>query len=421
MKVCLVSVGGDGLSVLLRIQEAGHNCVMWCKKAPSVLGRGFVERAVSWRKHLNSDLFLFDMVGLGHIADRLRRMGKTVLGGGVVNDKIELDRDYGHDLMKEYGIPTPDYWEFNTKEEVQNFLRSKRGRYVLKPSGNQPTMFTYVAQDENSEDLREYLSSLDLKGPFVLEKFVEGVEVSTEGWFDGEKFVLPINHTFEEKKFMEGDKGGNTGCMGSVVWVCDRDKLFESTLGKLEPFLRRVGYVGPLDINCIVADKPYGLEFTARFGYNAIQVLLEGFLPGEDLGYVLWRFATRNLDTLPIGSDWLVAVRLSIPPWPWVDEPRILKELCYGVPVLYPEDASPHIWWDDVFREGRSVKCAGGDGVICSVSARGRSLREALRRVYRTIGNIRVPNLQYRSDIGKRVPEDFDTLVSGGWVERREV
>ncbi len=75
---------------------------------------------------------------------------------------------------------------------------------------------------------------------------------------------------------MEGDKGPNTGCMGNVVFTTEGNRLTEQALMPLSPLLKKVGYVGPIDVNCILtATDAYFLEFTTRFGYDAIQTFSE--------------------------------------------------------------------------------------------------------------------------------------------------
>jgi phosphoribosylamine-glycine ligase len=96
--------------------------------------------------------------------------------------------------------------------------------FVFKPNGGQEqdTATTYVSK--SSDDMLRYLDKLGTitKGvEFILQEVVNGTEVSVEGWFNGEDFYF-INGTLEEKKFMEGNKGPNTGCAGNLVWVFDQ-------------------------------------------------------------------------------------------------------------------------------------------------------------------------------------------------------
>jgi phosphoribosylamine--glycine ligase len=65
--------------------------------------------------------------------------------------------------------------------------------------------------------------------------------------------------------------------MGTAMFWCEPNRIFNQTLRKMEPALKREGYVGYIDINCIVnANGVYPLEFTARFGYPTISIQQEG-------------------------------------------------------------------------------------------------------------------------------------------------
>ena len=223
------------------------------------------------------DCVIMDMVGegFGTLADKLRKEGIPVIGGCSWADKIELDRPYGAKVMKTVGINIPETRKFTDYKEAIKFVESSNKPYVYKPSGNQCTSTTYVAK--GADDLigmLEYYSNI--KEEFELQEKVEGIEVSSELWFNGED-VVNVNHTMEEKPFLEGGRGPKAGCMGSVVWIgSSGSKLYKEGVGRLVSALRKIQYRGPIDLNAIVSEnKLYGLEFTARFGYDALFVLLD--------------------------------------------------------------------------------------------------------------------------------------------------
>ena len=417
MEVLFISKSGDALPLAIKANEK-HRVNFYMKSYKKPLGQGLLKIAPSWRPHVRSaDLVVFDMVGMGYIADLLKRKGKKIVGGGGFNDLIELDRVKGTELMRKAGIQVPPSFSFRTINEGKKYIKAHPKRYVLKPLGNQDTMWTYVAQMEDSRDLVDMMDLAPMPEGFELQEFVEGVEISTEGWFDGTKFVPPFNHTLEEKRFMDRDKGPSTGCMGNIVWFTERDRLVEETLLKVEPYLRKMGYIGPLDINCIVNKKDaYGLEWTARFGYSALWAFLEAFK--ED--FVTWLnvFAEGNASQIPVDMDkWAIAIRLSVPPYP-TDKDNIKNMVCSGWPFYFEDEAWKHIWLADAYRDKQGVyRVAGVDGVVMEVSALGSSLREARRRVYRTVNKIIIPNKQYRSDIGMRALTDVPALQRWGWIE----
>lgn len=415
--VLFISKSGDAVPLAIRLAQEGHIVKVWFKerKAKASL-RGFKNPTQIQNSRLNLeqyDLVLADMVGQGDIMEEMRRKGRTVLGGGVFNDAIELDREYGAKIAKTFTqLKQPHTRPCETLEELKEYVDKADRPLVVKPLGNAPTSLTLVSKEPKNLLLKSYIEERGNElVPCIVQDRVEGVEISTEGWFNGKDWVLPFNHTLEKKRFMEGDKGPNTGCMGNVVWVTEGDKLVSAALKPLTPLLRRVGYVGPIDVNCIVAeDGPYFLEWTARFGYDAFWALAE--LVRMPLFDFLWGIAVGTLKQVPMHQEYAIAVRLSIPPWPHKEE--VLGGLQY---LDIPEEAMRHVWLSDVaLKDGRFVT-AGVDGVLGAVSARGTDIREARRRVYRTVKNIvGHPDVQYRADIGEGCDEQIARLKEQGWL-----
>lgn len=406
--VLFVSKYGDSLPLAQLALREGHRVAFFCEKRGDQ-GEGLVKRVTSWRKFVrDADLIIFDMVGFGAKADLLKKLNPTIFGASKVADKLELDRSLGLGFMKSNGIKVPRSKKFGDKRNGLSYLKSEKGRYVLKPIGNKATSWTYVAMDDESKDLEEILKSSP-NGPFELQEFVEGIEISTEGWFDGKKFVLPFNHTYEEKKFMNGNLGPAIGCAGNVVEVAKEDDwIVEKTLKKIETPLSKLNYIGPIDINCIVKPEEkeaYGLEWTMRLGYDAIWALCELFqTPVIDF---LRKFTIGRELEMPLDENSsAIAVRLSIPPYPYKSGDLPSK----GIPVMFDKEALPHLWLSDVYKNNKGYFSAGVDGVICAVSAKGRDVRECKRRVYRTISNMTIPNVQYRTDIGDRVERDKEKI-----------
>jgi phosphoribosylamine--glycine ligase len=416
--ILILSKSGDGVPIALKLAEEGHIVKMWFKLAKakvSLEGYKNPSRVSDPRRMLEQyDLVLCDMVGLGSLCNELADKGKLVLGGGLFNDKIELDREYGEKVISLTKAKVPATVTCSNTTQLIDHLQTVGSPQVIKPLGNKEVSLTLVSKDPANRALVSLARQLgDKLVPCIVQERIDGIEISTEGWFNG-GWVRPFNHTMEKKRFMEGDKGPNTGCMGNVVWATNGDKLTATVLEPLEPLLERVGYVGPLDVNCIVTqDAAYFLEFTARFGYDAIQAWNELLkLPLFDY---LYKVATKQADEVPVFQDsYSIAIRLSVPPYPSEKG----TEQWAGVQVLdVPKEASKHVWLADVMRKDGVDVVAGVDGVLGCVTARGSSVRECRRRAYRTINNIVIhPDVQYRSDIGADTEENIAKLKEWGWL-----
>ena len=419
MRVLFLSKEGDGLGVAHRLAMEGHQCFLWIKDPRyDLAGKGMVEKVGSWRSVLGkADLIISDMVGFGQLEETLKQLGKPTLSCSLVLEQAELKRGLGMQLFQIAGISLPPTYQCKTIPEAQALVKKEEWEpgWVIKPDGNKDTSKTMVVKEKELFDyaLRTCVPS----GTFILQKIVDGIEVSTEGWFNGRDFIRPFNHTFEEKKFLVGDLGPATGCMGNVVVGTQSNRLTRATVEKLKPFLSSIGYRGPVDINCIVTEAAaFALEISARMGYDAIEALLEGLR--EPIIDLFFETATGTKKEMNLTEDAMISVRLSIPPWPMAKP----KESDRGKPVLgLDEQVLKHVAAADLYKEGGKYYTAGGDGVLLKATARGPRTgadiaSQAQKRVYRTLDSIKVGGKQYRTDIGDRVNKDYGKLKQWGWI-----
>ena len=415
MKVLFLSESGDGLSVGQRLVEEGHDVWFWIKDAKQYAdsGRGIVERVDSWRPWVKeADLVVADMVGFGQYDYVVKEKGTPALSLNKVSDLLELDRGKAIELFEKANMTLPTTYKFGSPEEAKELAVTfpERG-VVIKPSGNIETAGTRIAR--SAEQYEWALQQYGQAQSFIVQEIVEGVEVSCEGWFNGKDWLEPFNITFEEKKLLPGGYGPNTGCMGNVVMpLTSNTRLAKETVQKLTPWLSKIGYRGPIDINSIVnEDGAHVLEATARMGYDAIEALMEGLK--EPVIDLLFETAVGVKKKMDLTQDKMIAVRLSVPPWPSAEP----KQKHKGMPIggLTPERLK-HIYMTDVYKEDEEYKYAAGDGVVMKVTARGRDVREARNRVYRTVDGIELLDKQFRTDIGKRVNSDVEQLRSLGYL-----
>jgi len=415
LKILILSQDGDGLGIAQKLSKEGNQVKMYTKDPRfREAGSGMLEPVDSWRPNISwADMIICDMVGFGKHEELFRSRGKVVFGCNSIMDMAELDRKKGIELFERFSIPTPETYSFDSPDDAQSIsaLWEDPG-FVIKPSGNTDTSKTYVCH--NPDIYKWALENIPPTSKLIVQKIVTGVEVSTEGWFNGRDWIKPFNHTFEEKRLFDGDKGPNTGCMGNLVISTEGDKLVESTVKKLTPFLKQINYRGPVDINCIIdGDSIYALEFTARLGYDAIEALAEGMQGKETLTDLFFETASGIKKEIAITKDYMIAVRLSVPPWPHADPDKGDK----GMPIIgLIEDNMKHIFLTDVYKVGEDYLYAAGDGVIMKVTARGRTIQEARSRVYRTIDNLTIQDVQYRNDIGVRAEQGIKKLKQWGWL-----
>jgi phosphoribosylamine--glycine ligase len=362
------------------------------------------------------DLILFDMTDSAKLADEAASLAPTI-GDSSFASEIENNRFTGIKIMEECDINVPSYEVFNDLAEAKSYIRKNNKRYVFKAFGDQDTSFTYVSQ--SAEDMLKYIDKLSsvIKGTeFMLQEVVNGIEVSTEGWFDGQDFHL-VNGTLEEKKFMDGGRGPNTGCAGNLVFTYDSLNLplvFREGLGKLRFFLQSQKYRGMIDLNTIVSDrKMYGLEWTPRLGYDAAATLFH--IISSDLAEFMGAIASGVKPEYRLKNSFSASTRISIPPYP-SDIPGHHHS---DIPIQGLEDVED-IWRSyylyDCCLDGDELVTAGVCGFITAPIASGDTLQEAFSKVDGRIKKLQIPNMQYRNDIMSCCNKRYNTLREQGWL-----
>lgn len=425
MKIALVSADGCGAWFLLRLIEEGNQCDYYLleqDKTQSILS-GLVpaprfQEPKNWRGY---DLVLFDGSSDGQLADKIRKQA-PVLGCSEVSCALEDDRLFGLDAMKEMGIDVPLYEPFDSPESARKWLSKHPDRYVYKPFQTDSDeeidcSVTYVSH--SLSDLDQNLDRLfeESKGAnFLLQKFVEGVEISTEGWFDGSQFHF-VNHTLEEKKFLAGGYGQNIGCSGNIVWSCRSHSLvYQRGLMRGREWFRDHDYRGMVDLNTIVTrTQVFGLEWTPRFGYHSGATLLN--LIGSPLTdfFTLFSNAPEGGVSSNIGVkfDFGAAIDISVPPFPCSE-----IDAKPGQPIegIDPSQAWRDTYLYDAMMKDDSLVTAGVNGDIGCVLSRGHTFRGAWENALDQVRKVKAPDLQWRIDLETSTGKRYRKLQETGWI-----
>ncbi len=371
-----------------------------------------------------ADVILFDDVEFGGVAERLRKKGKLVFGGSEYTDRLEIDREFGQQELKKYGVNVLPGWHFSSYDEAIAFIKQNPERYVFKPSGNTPSGgkgLLFIGQEEDGKDMLELLEQnknvWQKKAPlFLLQKFVSGVEVAVGVFFNGKEFVYPINVNFEHKRVFPGDIGPFSGEMGTLVFWSEPNDLFRATLSKMLPALQESGYIGYIDLNCIVNGRGiYPLEFTSRLGYPITFIQLEGIT--APAGEWLYQMAAGENFEFKTKKGFQIGVRINVPTFFAKSKDRETVEMYRDLPILFKKPANLEgIHIEDVKIEDGVWRIAGESGVLMTVTGSGPTVEEARRQVYSRIQNIMVTNMFYRTDVGSKWTEDRDKLHTWGYL-----
>ncbi len=221
------------------------------------------------------------------------------------------------------------YRDFDNFDDAIAYVKENPERYVIKPSGTAANVKRrlFVGDEDDGQDVIRVLEAYKKSFPdeirqFQLQRRVTGVEVAVGAFFNGKEFIYPLNVNFEHKKLFPGNIGPSTGEMGTAMFWSGPNKLFNSTLKKMEAKLASEGYVGYIDLNCIVnGNGIYPLEFTARFGYPTISIQQEGMT--TPIGQFLAELAAGANPKLKVKSGFQIGVRVVVSPFPFDDDRHI--------------------------------------------------------------------------------------------------
>src|ERR1700691_326719 len=419
-----VSLTGLISDIAWQVSKEGHE-VRYCiaDKKERDIADGFVAKSKDWEKDSDwADIFIFDdTLGQGEKAQTLRAQGKKVIGGTAYSDRLEDDRSFGQEQLKKAGVSIIPYGEFESFDDAVDHVQQNPGRYVIKPSGEAQNVKRrlFVGEEEDGQDVVRMLEAYkkafsDEIKVFQLQRRINGVEVAVGAFFNGKKFITPVNINFEHKKLFPGEVGPPTGEMGTAMFWSEPNAIFFRTLMKMETKLALEGYVGYIDLNCIVNNNGiYPLEFTSRFGYPTIFIQQEGMLtPISDF---FWELANGCDPKWRTRSGFQIGVRIVVPPFPFDDAPTF-EAFSKDNAIVFKRGTPDQIHIEDVKQVNGQWLIAGTSGVVLTVVGTGQTMKQTQAQVYTRIKNILIPNMYYRTDIGDRWAEDSDKLHNWGYL-----
>jgi phosphoribosylamine--glycine ligase len=416
----------------LRLIAKGHEVRVFMSDEDSRdVMQGMIEFTPDWRRELtwireagDDGIIVFETASQGQLQDQLRADGYNVVGGSSVGDRLEQDRAFGQEVLRDAGLNTVATHKFASFDEAISFLREFPGRYVFKLDGyNWPSTRNYVGQMNDAQDMIALLTvtrdnwTLDEEPEFILMEFVDGVEAGVGAFFNGDRFLSPPNIDWEHKRFFPGDIGELTGEMGTVVSYRGAEKLFDATLARLSPLLRSSGYCGYINLNTIINERGvWPLELTCRFGYPGFAIL--DSLHDEDWASILAALVRRDRQAIRTHDGYSVGVVLTVPSFPYSDG---YDELGKGTPICFRDTmndadrASLH--YGEVTMTNGQLTTAGMIGYTMVVTGLGSTVEGARREAYARVDKVVIPNVRYRNDIGARLIErDIKRLRELQWI-----
>ncbi len=350
-----------------------------------------------------------DPLALGMV-DAMEAAGIPSFGPNRKAAQIEASKVFAKGLMKKYGIPTAAYEVFTDPADVLAYLQ-KRNTWpaVIKADGLALGKGVLIAQNE--EEAKAAVKELMVDKKFgasgnevVVEEFMEGPEVSVLSFTDGH-VIVPMVSSMDHKRADDGDKGLNTGGMGTIapspVYTPEiakecMEKIFVPTMHAMNKegrTFKGVLYFGLM----LTKDGPKVVEYNCRFGDPETQVVLP--LLKSDLFTIMRAVHDEKLADLDIE---------------WSDEAAAcIMEASGGYPESYKKGYEIHGLDENGQHPGVYVYHSGtkkengkfytNGGRVLGIMATGSDLKEALAKAYAAVDEIGFENMHYRHDIGRKV------------------
>lgn len=353
------------------------------------------------------------------VADALWDADVKVVGPKKDLARLETSKSFTRNLLKEYGIPGgPIYQTFSTEDGVSEFLSELGENYVVKYDGLAGGKGVMVSGDHlhsHDEALAYCRELINKNGEFVIEEKFIGEEFSLMSFCDGENLEhMPAIQ--DHKRLFEGDKGPNTGGMGtysdanhSLPFLSDDNiaQACEINLQTAEAVKDKFGegYKGVLYGGFMATAKGVKLiEYNARFGdpeaMNVLSVLSSDFI---DICHAITSGTLNNVEVKFLNKATVCkyAVPEGYPDNPVKDEPIDLSGIENQEGLFY---ASVDI------HEGQLVEAGSRTVAIVGIAD---TISDAEKIAEKDVLKIEGP-LYHRADIGtdSSIQKRIDHMIS---------
>lgn len=426
MKILVVGGGGREHAIVMKLSESESVKELYCTPGNGGISKFAecfdvaatdIEGVVALAKKLAVDMVVVapdDPLVLGMV-DRLRAEGFMTFGPTKAAAAIEGSKVFSKDLMKKYGIPTAFYEVFDDADKAIEYLK-KQNTYpaVIKADGLALGKGVIIAEDE-AQAVEAVNSMINDKkfgesgSRVVIEEFLTGPEVSVLSFTDGET-IVPMISSMDHKRALDGDKGLNTGGMGTVApnpYYTDdiakecMEKIFLPTINAMKAEGRT--FEGCLYFGLMLTPKgPKVIEYNCRFGDPEAQVVLP-MLDG-DLADIMVKIYNHRLGDAKIGwkQGFCTCVIMA----------------SGGYPQSYPKgleisglDEKGQL--DGVFVYHAGTKLEDGvfktnGGRVLGVTANALTLQGALDKSYEAVKKINWDGAHFRNDIGQKALKALD-------------
>ena len=413
MKVMVVGGGGREHAIIKKIKEnktvetifalpgnggiaADATCVDIGAKDIDKIVEFAVEKGIDFAVVAPDDPLVLGAV------DALQAKGIKTFGPNKAAAIIEGSKAFSKDLMKKYNIPTAAYETFTDMEAALAYIEKCDIPVVVKADGLALGKGVIIAEtrDEARDAVRSMMEDKvfgDSGNCVVVEEFLTGPEVSVLSFTDG-NVVIPMVSSMDHKRALDGDKGLNTGGMGTIapnpyyteeVAAECMETIFKPTIEAMKAEGRT--FTGCLYFGLMITPKgPKVIEYNCRFGDPETQVVLP--LLESDLLDIMLKIYEGKLAEAEVkfADKSACCVVMASNGYPQSYEK--------GFEITMPADKNIYV---------AGAKLADGKlltngGRVLGVTETADTLEAAIAKAYETVKTVSFENAYFRTDIGAR-------------------
>lgn len=423
MKILTVGGGGREHAIITALSRSPKVDKLYCAPGNggiSAIAECFpvkatdIEGIVELAKRLNPDYVFVapdDPLVMGMV-DRLNEAGFRTFGPKANAAVLEGSKVFSKALMKKYGIPTAEYETFTDADKAIAYIKEKNSYpAVIKCDGLALGKGVIIAEDFAQAE--NAVKSMLLDGKFgksgseiVIEEYLTGPEVTVLAFTDG-KTVKPMISSMDHKRAFDGDKGLNTGGMGTVapnpLYTPEKqaecmEKIFLPTIRAMEKEGRP--FKGCLYFGLMLTPKGAKvIEYNCRFGDPETQVVLP--LLETDLADIMEAVWEERLDALEVKWSDKSCACVVMASGGYPEKYETGKEIggldengqCGDCKDVYVYHAGTRL---------ENGKFLTSGGRVLGVSSTADTLERALDKSYEAVKRISFDKAHFRTDIGKK-------------------
>lgn len=422
MKILIVGSGGREHAIAASVAKSKKADKIYC--APGNAGIGRIAECVSigamefdkltdFARENAIDLTIVGMDDplVGGLVDKMEAAGLRVFGPRKNAAILEGSKAFSKDLMKKYNIPTAAYETFDNPEKAIEYLKTAPMPIVLKADGLALGKGVLICNtlEEALDGVKTIMQDKkfgDAGSRMVIEEFMTGREVSVLSFVDG-KTIKIMSSAQDHKRAQDGDKGPNTGGMGtfspSPFYTDEVDEfckkyIYQATVDAMSAEGRE--FKGVIFFGLMLTPKgPRVLEYNARFGDPEAQVVLPRMK--NDIIEVMEACIDGTLDKIDLQFDdnAAVCVILASGGYPLSYEK--------GFPIKGLENFEGKDGYY-CFHAGTKLTDKGmvtNGGRVLGITATGDTLKAARANAYQAAQWVDFENKYMRNDIGKAIDE----------------